>query len=300
MNVVPDFTNCKRLPGYAYNGTNGKKLAIEYHGERYVLKFPSSNRKNLSGCSQPNSCINEHIASTIFNMVGISAQETLLGTYTMGNNTKIVCACKDFTLDGSRLFDFCSIRNTVLDSPYSGTDTELEGILDTIQKQQYVDPEKLLRYFWDMFVMDAFLGNFDRHNGNWGFLYHNDTQSITPAPVYDCGSCLLPQADEQVMRMVLENPEELDARVYRFPTSSIKQAGRKINYYDYLMAAANPDCNAAVIRMVPRLHMDAIWTMIHDVPFLNELQRQFYQKYLAARLEKIMLPAYLQLAEQPS
>ena len=47
------------------------------------------------------------------------------------------------------------------------------------------------------------------------------------------------------MRMVLENPEELDARIYRFPTSSVKQAGRKINYYDYLMAAANPDCNAA-------------------------------------------------------
>ena len=203
-------------------------------------------------------------------------------------------------MDGSRLFDFCSIRNTVLDSPYSGTNTELEGILDTIQKQQYVDPEELLRYFWDMFVVDAFLGNFDRHNGNWGFLYHDDTQSIRPAPVYDCGSCLLPQADEWVMRMVLENPEELDARVYRFPTSSIKQAERKINYYDYLMAAGNPDCNAAVIRMVPRLHMDAIRTMIHDVPFLNELQRQFYQKYLAARLEKIMLPAYLQLAEQPS
>ena len=129
---MPDFTNCKRLPGYAYNGANGKKLAIEYHGERYVLKFPSSNRKNLSGCSQPNSYINEHIASTIFNMVGISAQETLLGTDTVENNTKIVCACKDFALDGSRLFDFCSIRNTVLDSPYSGTDTELKGTLDTI------------------------------------------------------------------------------------------------------------------------------------------------------------------------
>ena len=99
------------------------------------------------------------------------------------------------------------------------------------------------------------------------------------------------------MRMVLENPEELDARVYRFPTSSVKQAGRKINYYDYLMAAANPDCNAAVIRMVPRLHMDAIRAWIDDVPFLNDLQRRFYRKYLAARLEKILIPAYLQLAE---
>ena len=28
VNEVPDFTNCKRVPGRAYNGANGKKLSL--------------------------------------------------------------------------------------------------------------------------------------------------------------------------------------------------------------------------------------------------------------------------------
>ena len=111
VNEVPDFTNCKRVPGSAYNGANGKKIAIEYQGEQYMLKFPPSAQGKRTELSYTNSCISEHIASTIFNMVGIPAQETILGTYDVGGKTKIVCACKDFTADGSKLFDFCSIKN---------------------------------------------------------------------------------------------------------------------------------------------------------------------------------------------
>ena len=239
VNEVPDFTNCKRVPGRAYNGANGKKIAIEHQGEQYMLKFPPSGQGKRTELSYTNSCISEHIASTIFNMVGIPAQETILGTYDVGGKTKIVCACKDFTADGSKLFDFCSIKNTVIDSEYGGTGTELEDILDTIEKQQYVNPVEVLQHFWNVFVVDALLGNFDRHNGNWGFLYHDDTQTATLAPIYDCGSCLLPQADAQVMRAVLSNQDELNARIYRFPTSAIKQNDRKINYYDFLMATGN-------------------------------------------------------------
>ena len=167
VNEVPDFTNCKRVPGRAYNGANGKKIAIEHQGEQYMLKFPPSGQGKRTELSYTNSCISEHIASTIFNMVGIPAQETILGTYDVGGKTKIVCACKDFTADGSKLFDFCSIKNTVIDSEYGGTGTELEDILDTIEKQQYVNPVEVLQHFWNVFVVDALLGNFDRHNGNW-------------------------------------------------------------------------------------------------------------------------------------
>ena len=71
VNEVPDFTNCKRVPGRAYNGANGKKIAIEYQGEQYMLKFPPSGQGKRTELSYTNSCISEHIASTIFNMVGI-------------------------------------------------------------------------------------------------------------------------------------------------------------------------------------------------------------------------------------
>lgn len=66
---------------------------------------------------------------------------------------------------------FCSIKNTILDSDSNGSGTELSEILETIEKQQFLDPAALLQHFGDMFVIDALLGNFDRHNGNWGFLY---------------------------------------------------------------------------------------------------------------------------------
>ena len=131
---MPDFTNCKRLYDRVYNGANGKKIAIEYEGEPYMLKFPPSGENKQTELSYTNSCISEHIASTIFNMVGIPAQKTILGTFEVGGKSKIVCACKDFTADGSRLFDFCSIKNTVIDSEHGGAGTELSDILDTIEK----------------------------------------------------------------------------------------------------------------------------------------------------------------------
>lgn len=295
---MPDFTSCKRLYDRVYNGANGKKIAIEYQGEPYMLKFPPSGENKLTELSYTNSCISEHIASTIFNMVGIPAQETLLGTFDIGGKTKIVCACKDFTADGSRLFDFCSIKNTVIDSEHGGTGTELSDILDTIEKQQYVDPILLLEHFWNVFVIDALLGNFDRHNGNWGFLYYDDTKTATLAPIFDCGSCLLPQADERIMELVLNNEDELNARIYRFPTSAIRLNGRKINYHDFLHAAENRDCNAAVMRMFPRISIDEICAFIDDVPFLNATQKRFYQVYLAARGQRIIEPVYAQLMEQ--
>ena len=286
-----DFTACRVLPGRAYNGANGKKIAVEYQGEAYMLKFPPSGENKPTALSYTNSCISEHLASSVFNLLGVRAQETMLGTYDVGGKTKIVCACKDFVTSGKRLFDFCSIKNTILDSDSNGSGTELEDVLETIDKQQYLPPEELKSFFWDMFVLDALLGNFDRHNGNWGFLYDEHTGMTEIAPVYDCGSCLLPQADEQVMQRVLESEEELNARVFQFPTSALKRNGRKINYYDFLIGAENADCNAAIQRIVPRIHMEQIEIFIEQMPVLSELQKTFYQRYIRARYELILLPA---------
>ena len=237
MNEKIDFTNCPRVLDRAFNGANGKKIAVEYNGRPYMLKFPPSGNGKPTELSYTNSCISEHIASSIFNMLGIKAQETMLGTFTVNGKEKIVCACLDFTEDGKQFYDFCSIKNTVLDSDSNGSGTELEDILETIEKQQYVDPIVLKEHFWNMFVADALLGNFDRHNGNWGFLYDPKTKNRGIAPVYDCGSCLLPQADDKVMLNVLNDGEALNLRIYRFPTSAIKLHGNKINYYDFLSNA---------------------------------------------------------------
>ena len=295
-----DFTDCRIIPGRAYNGANGSKIAVSYDGEIYMLKFPPSGEGKPTELSYTNSCISEHIASSIFNMLGIPAQETVLGTYTVKGKTKTVCACKDFSTGGKRLLDFCSIKNTILDSDSNGSGTELNDIMDTIDRQQYVSPTALRAHFWDMFIADALLGIFDRHNGNWGFLYDDNTGETEIAPVFDCGSCLLPQADEKVMRKVLSEESELHARVYQFPTSAIRLRGRKINYYDFLNSGENEDCNDALLRIVPRIDMEKIAQFIDRVEGITELQKQFYQRYLASRYDLIIRPAYeMAMVEDP-
>lgn len=286
-----DFTGCQVVRGKAYNGANGKKIAVEYDGTLFMLKFPPSGKNKPTGLSYTNSCFSEHIASSIFNLIGVRAHETLLGIFRVGDKEKIVCACKDFTTNGKRFFDFCSIKNTILESDSNGTGTELEDILDTIEKQQYVSPEILEKYFWDMFVADALLGNFDRHNGNWGFLFDESTGETSLAPIYDCGSCLLPQADERIMKEVLTNEDALCSRIYQYPTSAVKQNDRKINYREFLMRAEYEGCNEAVKRIAPRIDMDKIGSFINGTPYLSELQGKFYKHYIRARYDLIISPA---------
>ena len=290
-----DFTNCKRIISRAYNGANGKKIAVEYNGEDYMLKFPPSGQDKPTELSYTNSCISEYLGSSIFNLIGIEAQETLLGTYRVGEKLKIVCACKDFTADNIRLYDFCSIKNTVIDSEHGGTGTELEDITETMEKQQFVDPVELTEHFWNVFVVDALLGNFDRHNGNWGFLYNPKNEQSRLAPVFDCGSCLLPQADANVMEKVLVDEDEMNARIYRFPTSAIHLDGRKINYYDFLSSGMDEDCNKALYRMMERIDFDEINSLINNVEYASDLQKTFYKSYIRSRYDRILNEAFRHL-----
>ncbi len=286
-----DFTNCKRVMGRAYNGANGNKIAIEYDGDLYMLKFPPSGKNKSTTLSYTNGCISEHLASSIFNLIGINAQKTMLGKFVVGDKIKLVCACKDFTEDGKRFYDFCSIKNTVIDSDTGGHGTELKDILDTIERQSFVSASVLRDYFWDVFIVDALLGNFDRHNGNWGFLYDEKTGISEIAPVFDCGSCLLPQADEKIMNDVLNDENELNARIFNFPASIIKINDKKINYYDFITSLDNDDCNKAIKRIVPNINIKEINDFIDSVNEITDLEKSFYKRYINARYDLIIRPA---------
>ena len=279
-----DFTHCPRVPGRAYNGANGKKIAVHYEGATWLLKFPPNVVERPNNQSYSNSCISEHLGSTIFRLLGISAQETRLGTFTNGR-TKVVCACKDFTTPGVVLYDFCSIKNTVIDSETGGTGTELEDVLDTIDHQLFVDPIAVRERFWQMFVVDALLGNFDRHNGNWGFLVEATSGHASLAPVFDCGSCLLPQADENIMQICLNDMSQMDARIFIFPASMLKQDGKKINYYNFLHSAHPIELDAALEVLVPRINGLNFEELVNAIPYISPLQKRFYASYLQRRRE---------------
>ena len=291
-----DFTNLP-IRNKTYTGANGSKISVIYNGEQYMLKFPVYPSRNKE-MSYTNGCVSEYIGCHIFDSIGIPVQETLLGTYTKNGKEMIVVACKDFTSSGIVLQDFASLKNTIIDSEHNGYGTELSDILRAMEEQRAINPRKLKEWFWDIFIVDALIGNWDRHNGNWGFLYEVDTDRMKIAPVYDCGSCLFPQADEVIMQKVLDEQEERDLRIFQIPLSGIKIDGNKINYHIFLSSLKYPDCNRALKRIAPKIDLKKIYAIIDDTPYITDLQKAFYKTMLTERKEKIIDFAFKKLRKR--
>lgn len=281
-----DFTNCP-VKNKTYAGANGSKISIIHNNELYMLKFPAHPSINKE-MSYANGCISEYLGCHIFESVGIPVQETLLGTYSINEKQIIVVACKDFTEGGLVLQDFASLKNTIIDSGHNGYGTELDDITKTFREQHAIETQIITEWFWDIFIVDALIGNWDRHNGNWGFLYNPSTDEISLAPVYDCGSCLFPQADEELIKKILNNPAERETRIFERPLSGIKINGQKIQYFNFISSLKNRDCNKALKRILPRINIEKICTIIDDTPFISDLQKVFYKTMVCERKERIL------------
>lgn len=288
-----DFTNLPTRKK-AYGGANGNKLSVIYNDELYMLKLPMHALRNPN-LSYTNSCTSEYLGCHIFNMLGVKAQDTLLGTYKYHDKVRTVVACKDFTSPGVVILDFASIKNQIIDSASNGYGTELSDVLETIEQQTVVDSEELREHFWNMFVIDAFIGNWDRHNGNWGFLYNQETDHMEIAPIFDCGSSLFPQIDDDLIKKVISSKVEMNARVYDVPTSSILINGKRANYYKVITSLEYKDCNAAIKRIVPRINLEKINDLIDKTEELNQLQKDFLKKILKLRKEIILDTAFKKL-----
>lgn len=267
-----------------YGGANGGKVSIIYNGNRYMIKYPPKPTKN-DNMSYTNSCISEYISCHIINILGFDAQETILGYF----NNKLVVACKDFEEDGKRLFEFSKIKNITIDTP--GYATELGEIIDTINQQNIIEPTKVLEFFRNLFIIDTYLGNFDRHNGNWGFLIDNLNKSAEIAPIYDCGSCLFPQNTDSEMEKALNNKREIDLRVYSRPLSSIKINNKRLNYYEYLSSLDKDDPFINNLNFVGNKileNQDKINNFIDSIDEITEIHKEFIKVILENRFEKII------------
>lgn len=291
-----DFTNLP-VRNKTYAGANGSKISALYNGELYMLKFPAVPAINKQ-MSYANGCVSEYLGCHIFESIGIPVQKTLLGTYTKNGKQKVVVACKDFAAGGLVLQDFASLKNTIIDSTHNGYGTELGDIVKTLEEQTAIDPKILTEWFWNMFIVDAFIGNWDRHNGNWGFLYNTVTDEIALAPIYDCGSCLFPQADEEIMQKTLDDPAELEIRVFERPLSGLKINGQKIQYFKFISSLENEDCNKALKRILPKIDMEKIDGIVDETPFISNLQKEFYKTMLRERKERILDFSYQKLRKR--
>lgn len=305
-----DFTNCKIDTSANYGGSD-KKRGILYNGSRYMLKLsdaiPDEKRTELNS-SYSNSAFSEYISCHILESMGFDVQETLLGTLTMprrnpaqaamGEKTYPAVACRNFVPEGYELVEFKFIGGVVLDVKPSKT-PRIEDIYQVFtHKNEYFSEEfgkESLKRYWDTFIADALLGNFDRHANNWGYLVSKETGEICLAPVYDCGSCLYPQISDEAILRILESREEIQMRIDKFPTAALElEDGKKASYKQYISSFSNSDCTEALFRIAPRIDMDKICRIVNDTPGISDIRRQFYKTMLNERYQQVIMEPYLQ------
>lgn len=286
--IIYNFSDCF-MGTASYDGANGSKISILIEGEEYMLKFPSGAPHNPK-LHYSNATLSEYLGCHIFNILGVKAQETYLGTYTKGNKTYNVVACKDFTEEGKyTLFDFAGLKNRVISSSGSGYGTDLFNVLEGLEGQMLFDNSELKNHFFNILVIDALIANFDRHNGNWGYLRENATKKLIFAPIYDCGSSLYPQADTDTKQDIMNTSKELDVRINIRPLSVFKINNSKVSYLDLLSSGIDAELDNSVVQIGKRINKEfpKINQLIERSP-IGENDKEFYKFILKARKERLI------------
>lgn len=262
-----------------YKGSEKKKTLI-YNNKKYLVKFPDPIREKNRNISYINNAFSEYVGSNIFKLIGFRTQNTVLGKYVYNNKEKIVCGCEDFTDSNNSLYEFESL--VLSTNPDKKIGTELLDILEVIEDSTMIDSIITRNMFFDMFIVDALIGNTDRHNGNWGFILNNNTKEVSFSPIYDCGSCLNPMLDDNDILALDENEiKNLAINCY----SCIKLEDKKINYMAYIKSLVNDDCNRAICRVFPKINIEEINNFIDDISCMSSIRKEFYKGIIKIRYD---------------
>lgn len=279
-----DYTIYEKTP-VMFSGAE-RKFEIIIDGNRYIVKFQKNSEVGLTF-----NYVSEYLGSHIFQSIGIPVQETFLGTY----DEKNVVVMKNFLEPEDALVAFNGVGESSLERDkelYQYTYEDITAMLRENMKSTNVG--ETIDRFWDMFIVDALIGNFDRHGGNWGFIKRDNKYRI--APVYDNGSSLYPKLNtDDKLEAVLASEDEINERIYKFPTSHIKVKNRKSSYFEVINSLQFEACNDALKRIVPRINFERINTIIDEIEGISEVRKHFYKVMLQQRYEKILMHAYRQL-----
>ena len=268
-----------------YSGAERKK-SILVSDKPYLIKFQKNSRDGLRY-----NHVSEYLGSHIFSMLGIETQETFLGVYD-GENIVAIC---DFLGEDEVFVPFNGVGDSSLEQDKEKYQYSYEDIIGMLQENiKLTDVQQTIELFWDMFIIDALIANFDRHGSNWGFIKKDNKYRLSP--IFDNGSSLFPQLNtDEKIEAVLRDQDEINRRIYQFPTSQVKYKGKKSSYYEIISSLAFEECNKALVRITERIDFEKINKLIDLIDCISEKRKEFYKTILKQRYEKILLESYKKL-----
>ena len=310
MNII-DFSDAKSARGVFYGGDAGAKEAVVYDNGIWMIKYPKTTRDLINPkISYTTSPLSEYLGSKIYELLGLPVHEVLLGT----KKGKIVVACRDFTWNLSskdvpskshELIHFHHLKNTFMSSDienYSGTgsETSLDEVLATINGEETLTSlDGVSERFWDMFVIDAFIGNNDRNNGNWGVVLDQKSGEFSLSPVYDNGNAFFNKRSISQMEKRLSDINAMEEDAFKSPRCVFKYRGldnesHSINPFEFIENTKMQECRDALDRFLSGINMNAVSNLIDIIPehyetlsIMPNMQKRFYIKLLEIRLDKL-------------
>lgn len=241
----------------SYGGCTRKCGKIDIDGNRWMIKF----EKRHSFKSVPLNLFNQHINSEILRLCGFPTQETFLGVC----EDYLVLCCKNFVPKDSKLITFDVFLRQLYNS------YELTEIIDLDQFERVLQDNKILRpysnniikSFWDMVVLDIFIGNLERTISDFGYLISKD--SVVTSPLFDNRS---------------------DGQACTVP---LRKDGKAIFRDDLLFSNKFKDFNDAITRIIPILEckMSQIHNLVHSQECLSESQKSWKIEQLQKTLQDL-------------
>ncbi len=306
--MLYSFDNCMQDYNHVYGGHSAQKMGIIFNNGYYMLKYPNNlKEKKIRNCSlsYSNSPYSEYIGSHIYDILGIPVHETLLGT----RKNHIVVACRNFCDEDERLMMFSEIKTTFepsnelakSNSATEGGSVELNEILQVLEEHPLFsfDRDSVKRRFWDMFIIDAYIGNPDRNNENWGIITGRNGKKRL-APVYDNGNSLCDKWDTRKTDFFLNcsKDEQIDM-AFSIP-SIYKEGDKRIFPLNFIEKRNNNACNEAMLRIFPQIitSQDKIKKMIDTAPSLDTEAKNFYWEILNLRFALGLLPAFIKIYKE--
>lgn len=295
-----------------YGGAAGNKDGIIYNGESWLIKYP----KNIKGlertgeASYSTAPLSEYIGSHIYEILGYDVHTTFLGE----RHGKIVVACKDFATEDD-LIEIRTIKNhanselaELLEQKFPSSDSE--HIVDIEELLLHLESNPILNQvmgiterFWEQAVIDIFINNNDRNNGNWGIL-RNEEGVDRLAPIFDNGGSFQTKISEEKIEKVLSDLEKARENATNIQTAYGKQghllsAARFLDLYKY-----NEDLQKAVIKVVSNIQkqLPEIYEFIDRIPevyygennnsylICSANRKKLFSIQLQARFENLLLP----------
>lgn len=183
---------CKN--GYSYNG-NTEKVGVTINGVPYIMKY----QKDTDDGSEDTSLWSEYVASHFINNLGLCAHETHITSYKSNSGEiKNVVLLKDFTVGTKGLQSYGNTKQSSENTDITDKVYTFDDIAHMINCHTKISEEFkniTLVNFWNMIMLDAILGNRDRHPGNWGYIKLSD-KDYKFSPIYDNGASLFPNINK--------------------------------------------------------------------------------------------------------